>query len=122
VSAAAAKLLGFSCVIRGTPVAQPLRNKEAFMLRKILCVLPILFLAACGEGMVQSSSDPQEQSQDLSYGCTLQCQTQYENCVDDTRDDFELCLCTNVRINCRRGCGIPGVLYKCPPNDPNPGF
>ena len=90
------------------------------MLRKILCVLPILFLAACGEGMVQSSPAASEQSQDLSYGCTLQCQAQYENCLDDASDDLSTCLCFNARINCRRACGIPGVLYKCPP-DPNDG-
>lgn len=92
------------------------------MLRKILCVLPILFLAACGEGMVQTDPAPADQSQDLSFGCTQICATNYTNCVDDARDDLELCLCTNARINCRRACGIPGVLYKCPPEDPNGGF
>jgi hypothetical protein len=93
------------------------------MLRKILCVLPILFLAACGEGVVESSSTaPAEQSQDLSFGCTQICANQYDACAADATNDQELCLCTNNRINCRRGCGIPGVLYKCPPVDPTNGW
>ena len=85
------------------------------MLRKILLVVPFLFLAACGEGVVDSTGTPDQQAEDLASSCIGSCYTQYRQCNVDPSDQFQTCLCHNVFVNCERACGINGVLQKCAP-------